>query len=428
MAYGLYDGSLASIPGLGGVLQQRKINEQQTLGQLEQVKGVMALSQAVKAQQEQEQIKAILSEGGDINTTIPKLARVGPTGMKAALELAQSHSLQAKMAKEQREQAFYSPENRAKYMTPGAVTAPATPVDDDGNVNPGVQGAPQFDFGKFLEAGASQGVVDPEKYANHLAQREQAKINAQSAAQARKDALEARLYDIETRSQDRAATNAQRAADAEAARELRRELAQMVQANRQPPQLQIYESDAGPVQVGRDGTARPIMGADGQPLRSGKTIGKALPVSASKALLENSQNLRQAERALAMIEGKMVGGATGDKSATGWKGYLPEAMLQRLDPGGISTRAEIGDLGSMVIHDRSGAAVTAAEFPRLRPFIPLVTDDPAAAKKKLERFVSVYRDIVEETTDFYRSSGFNVPAGALRGSPDATNRRVEVNY
>jgi len=138
---------------------------------------------------------------------------------------------------------------------------------------------------------------------------------------------------------------------------------------------------------------------------------KPLPISAAQKLMENQQNLRRAEDALALIKGEKEGG---DKAATGLKGYLPEAMLQRADPKGVQTRAAIGDLGSLVIHDRSGAAVTAAEFPRLRPFIPLVTDNAATVEKKLARFVQVYRDVVTEAADFYRESGYKVPTGALR--------------
>jgi len=136
---------------------------------------------------------------------------------------------------------------------------------------------------------------------------------------------------------------------------------------------------------------------------------KALPVSAAQKLMENQQNLRRAEQALALISGQKVGDVQGDPNATGVKAYAPDAILQRTDPNGVSTRAAIGDLGSLVIHDRSGAAVTAAEFPRLRPFIPLVTDSPDVAKRKLSRFVSEYQKQVQETKDFYKESGYKVP-------------------
>jgi hypothetical protein len=100
---------------------------------------------------------------------------------------------------------------------------------------------------------------------------------------------------------------------------------------------------------------------------------------------------------------------TGDTQATGWKGFMPDTVLQRADPQGVPTRAAIGDLGSLIIHERSGAAVTAAESPRLRPFIPQVTDDPSTAKVKLKRFVQVYKEMIDDQKSFYKESGYKVP-------------------
>ncbi|MBF9641260.1 hypothetical protein IAI27_11285, partial [Streptococcus pseudopneumoniae] len=80
----------------------------------------------------------------------------------------------------------------------------------------------------------------------------------------------------------------------------------------------------------------------------------------SKGHLENLGALRQVDNALDLIGGEKVGELQGDKNATGFKGYLPDVALNRMDPEGTSTRAIIADIGSLKIHDRSGAAVTAA--------------------------------------------------------------------
>jgi len=151
---------------------------------------------------------------------------------------------------------------------------------------------------------------------------------------------------------------------------------------------------------------------------------KAMPASAAQKLLENKQNLRIAEQALEKVTGKAP---EGDKEATGWKGFLPDFVLQRTDPEGVATRAALADLGSMIIHDRSGAAVTAAEFPRLRPFIPTVTDDAATAQKKLDRFVKEFRAVVDEAEGFYRDSGYNVPTGG-RGGGAPTRITGDADY
>jgi hypothetical protein len=162
---------------------------------------------------------------------------------------------------------------------------------------------------------------------------------------------------------------------------------------------QVVETSDGPVLVDKaTGTVRPLMGGDGKPL--GPKL-KDAPAAVQKAMIENGTNLRRAERALELIEGKKVGEAQGDKAATGLKGYLPNQVLNRVDPEGVDTRAAIADLGSLVIHDRSGAAVTVMEFPRLEPFIPSAKDDPATVKKKVRRFVQIYKEEMAATEQAY---------------------------
>lgn len=148
---------------------------------------------------------------------------------------------------------------------------------------------------------------------------------------------------------------------------------------------------------------------------------RPMPSSAAGGLLENRRNARRADDALALLNGETLpGGTQGDPNATGLKGYLPNQLLNRLDPKGVDTRAAIADLGSLVIHDRSGAAVTAAEFPRLAPFIPTEKDDPETARKKLSAFSKNYRALAGDTEEFYRASGYNVPAAEAAQQPAAT--------
>lgn len=169
-----------------------------------------------------------------------------------------------------------------------------------------------------------------------------------------------------------------------------------------------------------------VNGPNGQPLTKAAPPAKALPTSAANGLLTNVQNLKRAETALALVNGQTVGTSVGDPNATGWKGLAPNMILNRLDPAGVDTRAMIADLGSLVIHDRSGAAVTAAEFPRLAPFIPTAYDDPETARKKLERFVQVYRETLDDQATFYKDSGYNVPdvSGTTPAAPAPAARRI----
>lgn len=164
------------------------------------------------------------------------------------------------------------------------------------------------------------------------------------------------------------------------------------------PKGQVVQTDEGTVLVNpRDGSAQPVT-------IGGKQLQKPLkdiPASVNTAIVSNSQNLSKAETALALLQGKTVKDAIGDKDATGWKGYLPNGLLARWDPDGVDTRAFIADLGSMVLHERSGAAVTAAESPRLMPFIPLATDNKTTAEKKLKRFVEIFRQEQDATGEIY---------------------------
>ncbi len=195
----------------------------------------------------------------------------------------------------------------------------------------------------------------------------------------------------------------------------------MIAARGQGRNAQVIQTENGPMTLGPDGRAAEIIGPDGMPVKA-KSLEKALPTSAAKSLMENQTNLRRAEQAVALLQGKDIAGMTGDAEATGKKGMLSAAgvvgdkVLNFLDPKGVDTRAAVGDLGSLLIHDRSGAAVTASEFPRLRPFVPLATDSPEVARKKAQRFAQEYRNVQQEMADFYKESGYKVPVGALRAA------------
>jgi hypothetical protein len=146
---------------------------------------------------------------------------------------------------------------------------------------------------------------------------------------------------------------------------------------------------------------------------------KPLPAPVSKALLENTQNLRRARNALTLIQGGKVGALQGDPNATGYKGYAPDFALQRLDPAGVDTRAAIADLGSLIIHDRSGAAVTASEYPRLVPFIPRDKDEPSVAEKKLKRFIQEYEAVQQDYEGMYsEDQGYRLPKNLTSGGGD----------
>ncbi len=132
-----------------------------------------------------------------------------------------------------------------------------------------------------------------------------------------------------------------------------------------------------------------------------KAENRPLPANVITSISETQGQLAQVRGAMDALNS--------DPNATGAKSVIPDFALNRIDKKGIDARAAIGNLSSLVIRDRSGAAVTAAEFPRLRPFLPSLYDDYETIKKKLASF---YKVIQEENQIYLQSlsdSGYTVP-------------------
>jgi len=169
------------------------------------------------------------------------------------------------------------------------------------------------------------------------------------------------------------------------------------------------------IQPGRAGGAPSVMQGFTPPEAKLKDV----PPTVNAAIIANQAAGNQLDRAIALMSGEDLPGMTGDKSATGLKGYLPNAILSRIDPQGVSARAEIADIGSLKINDRSGAAVTASETPRLMPFIPLATDDNETVLKKLRRLklevaneTNAMREIYSKDQGFKENPVLNKPSVA----------------
>ena len=128
--------------------------------------------------------------------------------------------------------------------------------------------------------------------------------------------------------------------------------------------------------VNADGKPEAISGQD-------KSQGQLKPVPQQivSKVIENRNSIRNVDKALAELD-KYPGGVGPGTGALGnW-------FTQLNDPKGNDVRAAIANIGSLIIHDRSGAAVTVSETPRLQPFIPLTTDTAETVKKKLVRLRS----------------------------------------
>lgn len=131
-----------------------------------------------------------------------------------------------------------------------------------------------------------------------------------------------------------------------------------------------------PAQMKPDGSIDVLSGTG--------TTQKPVPKAVMEGYLGNQASARKLEAAIKAVDAY--------PQAVGLSRFAGENVNQRLDPKGVDARAAIADVGSLIIHDRSGAAVTAAESPRLMPFIPQVTDTPDAVRKKLKRLLAMIQE------------------------------------
>lgn len=128
---------------------------------------------------------------------------------------------------------------------------------------------------------------------------------------------------------------------------------------------------------------------------------KNLPSAQTKAWTENNKAIKFIDDALSAVKAYPQG--------LGLTNVLGNTIRTRTDPKGVDVRALVGNIGSLKVHDRSGAAVTASETPRLVPFIPQPTDNAATVEKKLRLFQREYQLMQQEIVDLAETQGYKNP-------------------
>jgi hypothetical protein len=207
------------------------------------------------------------------------------------------------------------------------------------------------------------------------ARREDLKTTAAARIEAKQIEAETRLRELEAKMADRAASREQLAAYQAESLQVRRE--------------QIANTRA---------LAELTAGKKSQP--------KPMPATMGAAYRENNLALNKLEDALEGVEA--------NPKSFGLKNYLPDAYTQRRDPKGVNARARVADIGSLKLHQRSGATVTISEQPRLLPFIPSVQDNAEAIKEKLANLKKEYEYMLEEIEAAAAMDNYTVPPRAAR--------------
>jgi hypothetical protein len=160
-------------------------------------------------------------------------------------------------------------------------------------------------------------------------------------------------------------------------------------------------------------TARLTAGANQPPAP------RTLPMGVESEISSNLASISAIDDATAMLK------APGGQEAFGIKRGLQNmvGIANRADPENTALRAIVSNIGSMQIKLRSGTAVSATEWPRIRGFIPTVYDSPKEVEDKLKE---IRRAISEETSaraSYYQQQGYAVPGAAPR-APDVQNNRA----
>lgn len=170
--------------------------------------------------------------------------------------------------------------------------------------------------------------------------------------------------------------------------------------------FEVTGEDGKPVLVQQDKQGN-IRAVEGYTPKAGK--GEVVPASMNKSYIENRQSASDLDRAIGLAEK--------NPKAFGASNYVPGS--QYFDQKGVDARAAVANVGSLLIHDRSGAAVTVAEMPRLAPFIPAATDKPETVTKKLKQLKEAVEQSGGLMIEAYPSLGKRASAPKSGASPTA---------
>jgi|TARA_R110000868_G_scaffold341748_3_gene602570 hypothetical protein len=139
---------------------------------------------------------------------------------------------------------------------------------------------------------------------------------------------------------------------------------------------------------------------------------KAVPASVIKGIAANTQMLSTIQQALDALDPKKGG----DPDAVGFKGYIPDTMLNRIDEKGTTARGLLARVAAQEFHDFSGAAVTASEAARLKPFLPSVNDDIKTVRTKLESLKKQVEGLNSFQREAYAEGFQKLPEGKVESS------------
>jgi hypothetical protein len=309
-------------PGLDSYVLSGQIRQQKQAQQLGMLSQLMQMQGQMQDRQLQQQMMPLKLQG----------------------MLAELDEKKTKAAQSRDRQAFFSPQNIEQYIEGGRPEF-ALPDDMQGPRQAAEPG--EMNFHKFLQAAAVRGHVDPERYANHMAQTQDRQLKIESDAQAKMFQLQQQKWQIEQTINNQNLNREQKAELAQQAAALDVKLKQMsidnsqalarfAVANRAPqapsPLESVIGPDGKPILVNR----ADAVGRTPAPRNTDASGAPRLSPTAQKEVFEADDNVQGAEAAI----GNLKQAADLNKKAWGFLGAGKVAAVGTLLP--EKTRQSLG--------------------------------------------------------------------------------------
>ena len=103
-----------------------------------------------------------------------------------------------------------------------------------------------------------------------------------------------------------------------------------------------------------------------------------------------------------------------------------DLVNQYSDPEGVTARGKVAQIGRINLHDLSGAAVTAAEAPGFKPFIPAISDKSDSIIDKLNVMKDRVKGTNNEIEEMYKSGYRSLP-GQIKTESSTGPSKVEID-
>lgn len=161
----------------------------------------------------------------------------------------------------------------------------------------------------------------------------------------------------------------------------------------------------------------------------GQGHSKPLPASAITNIAAYKNILAAAEDAQGSLAESVGAGLNTTGPIKGRMSSLTQAfpsVFGKTDNRVISAQAKLSNVTSEIMKQRSGGAVTDAEFERLKPFLASRNDDETAAAQKLADLIAYLNRSKETLETGFREQGYNVGGGPQPAAPGVEDRKARA--